>query len=247
MHPSRRRFLASAPVAAVAAAAVAANPLAAGETGAATPPAAVSVVAGPPPGAAYVFLRPDEAVFVEALALHMVPADELSPDGVAIGIPVYVDRALASAWGAGDHLYTQGPFAEGDPNQGYQLPLTPAQLFRTGTAAFDDWTLLEFGARFHALDGGRREQALQRLQSASAGWAASVSQDWYFRLLYDLVVEGLFADPIHGGNRDKAGWRLVGYPGAVDFDARTRQRHREVPYLAEPLGIADLQAGRGGQ
>jgi hypothetical protein len=27
-------------------------------------------------------------------------------------------------------------------------------------------------------------------------------------------MEGMFADPVYGGNMDFAGWQLVGFPGA---------------------------------
>ena len=65
----------------------------------------------------------------------MVPADELSPKGTDIGINIFIDRALAGAWGKGDRLYMQGPWKKGVPSQGYQLPLTPAQLYRAGIVA----------------------------------------------------------------------------------------------------------------
>jgi len=98
-------------------------------------PAALPVNSGPEaPPKGYVFLTPSEASFVEALADHMVPADALTPSGVALGIPVYIDRALAGSWGKGDRLYLQGPWQKGLATQGYQLPLTPSQLYRAGIA-----------------------------------------------------------------------------------------------------------------
>ena len=57
------------------------------------------------------------------------------PKGTDIGINVYIDRALAGAWGKGDRLYMQGPWKIGVPSQGYQVPLTPAQLYRAGIEA----------------------------------------------------------------------------------------------------------------
>src|SRR5437764_1960518 len=83
----------------------------------------------------YAFLNIEEAAFVEALVDHMVPADNLSPKGTDIGINIYIDRSLAGAWGKGDRLYMQGPWKLGVPSQGYQLPLTPAQLYRAGIEA----------------------------------------------------------------------------------------------------------------
>src|SRR6185295_16414563 len=88
-----------------------------------------------PASPGYAFLNFEEAAFVEALVDHMVPADNLSPKGTDIGINTYIDRALAGAWGNGDRLYMQGPWKTGVPSQGYQLPLTPAQLYRAGIEA----------------------------------------------------------------------------------------------------------------
>jgi Gluconate 2-dehydrogenase subunit 3 len=80
--------------------------------------------------AGYAFLNLDEAAFVEALVDHMIPADEVSPKGTDLGVNIYIDRALAGAWGNGERLYMQGPWKLGAPSQGYQLPLPPAQLYR---------------------------------------------------------------------------------------------------------------------
>src|SRR6266699_5795917 len=60
--------------------------------------------------AAYAYLNPEEAAFVEALVDHMVPADEYSPKGTDLGLNIYIDRALAGGWGKGERLYMQGPW-----------------------------------------------------------------------------------------------------------------------------------------
>ena len=36
----------------------------------------------------------------------------------------------------------------------------------------------------------------------------------FFETLLQHTREGLFADPVHGGNRGMLGWRLLGHPGA---------------------------------
>src|SRR5262249_26651007 len=70
-----------------------------------------------PAAEGYEFLNLDEAAFVEALVDHMVPADELTPKGTEIGINIYIDRALAGAWGKGERLYMQGPWQVGVPSR----------------------------------------------------------------------------------------------------------------------------------
>jgi gluconate 2-dehydrogenase gamma chain len=48
-------------------------------------------------------------------------------------------------------------------------------------------------------------------------------------------MEGMFADPIYGGNKEFAGWRLVGFPGAQpDFtqaDMQSTQAFTRVPII----------------
>jgi gluconate 2-dehydrogenase gamma chain len=86
----------------------------------------------------------------------MVPADALTPKGTDLGINIYIDRALAGAWGKGERLYMQGPWKQGTPSQGYQLPLTPAQLYRAGIAATNAHCRKVYSKSF---DGSRRRSA----------------------------------------------------------------------------------------
>ena len=123
-----------------------------------------TVTAPAAPG--YAYLNLDEAAFVEALVDHMVPADELTPKGTDIGINVFIDRALGGAWGKGDRLYMQGPWKPGVPSQGYQLPLTPAQLYRAGIEATNAYCGKTYGKTFDRLDEGQREAVLVGLSSA---------------------------------------------------------------------------------
>jgi len=100
----RRDFLKTAVVGAAAAGGTAA--IATPE--AAQPAAAASAETAGPAG--YAFLNLDEAAFVEALVDHMIPADEISPKGTDLGVNIYIDRALAGAWGKGERLYIcKGP------------------------------------------------------------------------------------------------------------------------------------------
>src|SRR5712691_1312153 len=127
----RRAFLKGA-VAGSAAAAAVSLPRAAEAQPAAPSTASQGL---PAPANTYAYLNPDEAAFVEALVDHMVPADPYTPRGTELGLNTYIDRALAGGWGRGERLYMQGPWRQGVPSQGYQLPLTPAELYRAGIAA----------------------------------------------------------------------------------------------------------------
>ena len=55
------------------------------------------------------------------------------------------------------------------------------------------------------------------ITSLEAGKAAGFtypSAVAFFNTLRTYTIEGMFADPVYGGNKDFAGWRLVGFPGA---------------------------------
>ena len=78
-----------------------------------------------------------------------------------------------------------------------------------------------------------------RTNSASA-IACVHSEPPVFNVLYPCVVEGIFSDPIYGGNKDKEGWKLVGFPGVVATHANDIETYRNKPYPVKYLGIADL-------
>ena len=229
----RRDFLKGA---AVGGAAVAAGPVAiAPDAAHAQQPTA----AAPPP--AYAFLNLDEAAFVEALVDHMVPADELTPKGTDLGINVYIDRALAGAWGKGERLYMQGPWKQGAPSQGYQLPLTPAALYRAGIAATNAHCRKTYGGKsFDKLDEKSREEVLIGLQQAKITFDGRLPVRTFWGVLYQTVMEGMFSDPIYGGNRNKAGWKLIGFPGAIAVHRENVEKYKDKPFPANPVSISDM-------
>jgi gluconate 2-dehydrogenase gamma chain len=60
-------------------------------------------------------------------------------------------------------------------------------------------------------------------------------------MLYDNVMEGMFADPIYGGNKDKAGWKMIGFPGVMANNAEKVKEFNEGQRMSvEPTSIADL-------
>jgi gluconate 2-dehydrogenase gamma chain len=188
----------------------------------------------------YLFLRPAEADFVEALLDHMVPADPLSPSGTGLAVNIYFDRALGGNWGAGDRLYTEGPWHVGTRSQGYQLPLTPAELFRAGVEGIDRLSASHYGTTFARLTPDNKEAFLHALESPDTTLDNGLQGALVFGLLYQLVVEGMFADPIYGGNAGKAGWRLVGFPGVIATHATDIVKFRNRRYVAPINSIADL-------
>jgi gluconate 2-dehydrogenase gamma chain len=205
------------------------------------PEAAQAQTAAAPSAPGYAFLNTDEAAFVEAMVDHMVPADELTPKGTDIGINIFIDRALAGGWGKGERLYMQGPWKRGTANQGYQLPLTPAQLYRAGIEATNAYCRKTYGGKpFDRLDDKQREEVLVGLSGGKITFEGGPPARVFWNTVYQTVMEGMFSDPIYGGNQNKAGWKLIGFPGAVAVHRENVEKYRGKKYTAEILGIADL-------
>jgi gluconate 2-dehydrogenase gamma chain len=192
------------------------------------------------PAAGYTFFTPDEASFVEALVDHMVPADEHTPKGTVVGVNTFIDRALAGGWGKGDRLYMQGPWAPGTPEQGYQVPLIPADLYRNGIAATNRFCVKTYGKAFDHLAEGQREEVLQNLDGGKVVFDDGLSSRAFFSIVYQTVMEGMFADPIYGGNRDKVGWKMLGFNGVIQVNHQNNVKYKNKKFPGEPLGIADV-------
>ena len=226
----RRAFLKSA-VAGGAAAATAVIPQTA-QAQAVAAPAATS--------AGYAFLNPEEAAFVEALVDHMVPADALTPKGTDLGLNTFIDRALAGGWGKGDRLYMQGPWKPGVPSQGYQLPLTPAELYRNGIIAANAHCVKTYKKTFDKITEVEREEFLLALQAGKVTFENGPPARAFFTQAYQTVMEGMFADPMYGGNKNKAGWKLIGFPGVIAVNYQNVEKYRDKPFPHNPVSITDM-------
>lgn len=189
----------------------------------------------------YIFLNPDEAAFVEAFVDTLIPQDDFSAKGTDLGVAIFIDRQLDSGWGNGDRMYLQGPFQEGTPEQGYQLKLTPNQLVRVGIADVNDhMRASKGGASFDTLEEADRIAFVTMLEAGKIE-LPSVPTRTFFNTLFQLAMDGFFADPIYGGNRGKASWKMLGYPGVGEMYADKIAEWRNRPYrVDEPLSIQDL-------
>jgi gluconate 2-dehydrogenase gamma chain len=184
-------------------------------------------------------LTPTEHAFMVAAADTLIPADALSPSGSDCGVAVFIDRQLAGAYGGGARLYRDGPFPKGKPELGYQLALNPREFFRAGIAAANDWTRKTYGKDFDRLAEPERVAALKAMEAGKAEFPGFTS-GMFFDALLQISMEGFFADPIYGGNRDKAAWKMVGYPGLPATYREEFQKYLGKKYDKPPRSIADF-------
>jgi len=198
------------------------------------------------PDVAYVFFNPAEARFVDAAVARLIPADDLGPGAKEAGVTCFIDRQLAGSWGTHARNYRVGPWREGTPQQGYQLPLTPQEIYRAAIREINDYCSGHYGRLFCFLKEEPQNEVLRALETGDVELATAPSR-LFFNMLLRNTMEGFFSDPIHGGNRDKIGWRLIGFPGVASASYVEEMGNAEkfnVAYRVEPVSIADIQEKR---
>lgn len=187
--------------------------------------------------APYLFFTPDEARFVEAATARLIPADESGPGALEAGVASYIDKQLAGAWGAGEQLYRSGPWTPAAaPEMGYQLPFTPAELFRKALRALHD----ERGG-FATLTPDQQDQFLAALEKDDRD-LGGVPSKTFFASLLEMTIEGFFSDPVHGGNKGMVGWTLIGFPGAYASYYDLVDKHG-VKITRPPISLAEDRNG----
>jgi gluconate 2-dehydrogenase gamma chain len=188
---------------------------------------------------AYTFLTAPEAAFIEAAVDRFIPADDLTPSGTESGVAIFIDRQLAGAWGSGDRTYMQGPWQKGKPTQGYQSPMTPAEFFRAGIGATNGYCRKTYQKDFDRLTVDQQINVLQNLEQGRITFETVPAQE-FFNLLLATAMQGFFADPIYGGNREKVAWKMIGFPGVIAIYSEHIKTYRNKKYDVEPKSIADL-------
>jgi gluconate 2-dehydrogenase gamma chain len=181
------------------------------------------------------FFDADEARAVEAIVARLIPGTPDDPGAREACVPTYIDQKLASFPSFATPTYFHKPFAKPAPGPqppqedardvitvaekelpryGFQSDLTPQQAYRLGLAELDRYARGRYGAPFADLDEKTQDEILGDLEDDKVESFTKPSGGDFFAMLQEDANEGMFADPIYGGNRDLAGWKLIGYPGA---------------------------------
>ena len=143
------------------------------------------------------FFTAREALVIAAACERIFPSDENGPGAKEAGVIIYIDRQLAGPYGRDELRYKKGPFIDTDPTfGGYQGKEGPQEIYRSGIS--------ELGDDFISLTPLQQDERLRK-----------VEKSMFFQMLRSHTIEGMFSDPLHGGNVDLIGWQLIGYPGPV--------------------------------
>jgi gluconate 2-dehydrogenase gamma chain len=171
-----------------------------------------------PAPSALKFLTKWEFDYVTAMAETIWPTDDLGPGARAAGVGYYIDGQLSGSWGQGHRFYLNGPFfTPADSGHGWQIPMTPAEVYRAFLPGYDQYVRTTYGAQYGDLAADKQGLAMEDLRTGKAvialsGSTAFASADFY-SMFRQNVLEGMLADPAYGGNQDMVGWKWIGFPG----------------------------------
>ena len=143
-----------------------------------------------------------ELELLNAMAARLIPNDATGPGAVEAGTTHYIDRALAGALSASRPAYA------------------------SGLAALDRYAQSSRGKAFTDLTPVDQDSVLIDVElGAATGFTGSSAQ--FFAMVLGHTHQGMFGDPVYGGNKDFAGWDLINYPGVRTLVTAADQTHLE--------------------
>ncbi|ATY84100.1 dehydrogenase [Kyrpidia spormannii] len=163
-------------------------------------------------GNALMYFSKEQFQVVEAAVERIFPKDENGPGAKELGIAFFIDHQLAGSWGNNAKEYMLPPFFPGSPTQGYQGQLRHQQIFDAGVQGLDDYCVKHYGKPFVQLDPNQQDSVLEACEKDQIP-LKGVSSAYFFSLFRLVTLEGAYADPMYGGNRNMAGWKMKHYPG----------------------------------
>ena len=107
------------------------------------------------------------------------------------------------------------------------------------TTSANDWSRKTYGKEFDRLSPADREAALKMMESGKAEFVG-IPSNMFFDGLLQITMEGFFSDPIYGGNRNMAAWKMVGYPGLPATYREEIKTYFGKKYDKPPQSIADF-------
>jgi gluconate 2-dehydrogenase gamma chain len=200
------------------------------------------------------FLTPWEFDYATAMAETIWPTDDLGAGARVAGVGYYIDGQLAGSWGQGHRFYLNGPFFQPqDTGHGWQVPMTPADVYRGFLPGFDVYCKTTYGNPYPSLPASAQTKALTDLQTGKAavqiGGSTAFTTSDFFTMFRQNVLEGMLADPAYGGNRGMVGWKWIGFPGDPMRYGDVYEKYifsaKTYPYEKKPLPLEPRYAKEG--
>ena len=154
------------------------------------------------------FVRQKDFDALAAATELIYPEDEHGPGALALGVPYFIDKQLASPWGSNADDYRKGPFKAGE------VPLNNSEIFLQGVRKLNEVSEKQHdGKLFKDLTEEQQVAILTAFQMGEVEMPF-INSAVFFTSLRAATLQGCFSDPLYGGNKDMAGWKMKEFPGA---------------------------------
>jgi len=140
------------------------------------------------------FFSADEAKEIDAITSRIIPADD-TPGAHEAGVVYFIDRGLITF-----SVDEQKTYREGLP----ELQSRVAEMFQ-GKSKFSELTPEQQDEVLHSFDDSSQQGQRQR-----GGLRSRPGAQNFFETLRQHTIAGFLIDPDYGGNRDAAGWKVIG-------------------------------------
>jgi len=187
---------------------------------------------------ALMYFTPEQFKVVEAACERIFPEDENGPGAKVLGAAYFIDHQLAGDWGFNARDYMSDPFYPGEVTQGYQGRLKRREIFDIGIQEMNNYSNSTQQKRFYELAPEQQDTVLKAFESDEVK-LTTISASAFFKMLRASTLEGVYSDPLYGGNKNMDGWRLRNYPGNQMSYAQVIEQDKFVKMA--PLSLRDHQ------
>ncbi|MEK4556254.1 gluconate 2-dehydrogenase subunit 3 family protein [Jeotgalicoccus sp. FSL K6-3177] len=157
--------------------------------------------------------RQEDFAALAAATERIYPEDDNGPGAIELGVPYFIDRQLYGTWGTNGTDYRMGPFEPmASDTHGRQEKLTRGEMFILGIRRLREYAVEEHDEEFVKLDGDTQDEVLKAFESGDVE-IPGMRAEAFFSLLRNTTIEGVYADPVYGGNKNMEGWKMIQYPG----------------------------------
>lgn len=185
------------------------------------------------------FTRVEDFNVLEAAVERIYPEDDNGPGAIGLGVPYFIDKQLAGPYGSNKFDYMKGPVQEVDVASSYQTLMSRGEVFIEGVRKLNEQSVKSHDEKFYDLEGEQQDEILTAMESGEID-LRGVEGSTFFGLLRQMTIEGAYADPLYGGNKDMMGWKMKEHPGIRPGYSDLIEE--EEFQLVEQMSLKDYQA-----
>ncbi|SFS69904.1 gluconate 2-dehydrogenase gamma chain [Paenibacillus sp. BC26] len=185
---------------------------------------------------ALMFFSQDQFLTAEAAAERIFPKDDLGPGAKELGAAFFIDHQMASAFGTNARDYMSPPFYKAEASQGYQLTFKRKELMALGLDSLNLYSNSKYQKQFVEITPEEQDAVLTAFEKDDVH-LKGVPASTFFSMFQNLTIEGVYSDPLYGGNKNMQGWKMRNYPG--NQMSYSNEIEKEEFVKMKPLSLAD--------